>query len=340
MPAQIFTDDEFITAWQRANGSPKKVAALLNTSERRVYQRRVDLANKGIVLKSTPPNNRTTTKWSSDDVGRAYTRQLDLDVDTGCVIAFSDAHWWPNQERTVANEALLLLIKALKPRAVFANGDMFDGARVSRHAPLGWSDLPTVKEELEICQDRLAEIEDVLPKGCRKIWNVGNHDARFDRALCMNAAEYEGVVSRLDDKFDRWDFTWSTMINENVMVKHRYHNGIHATYNNTLKSGRSIVTGHLHRLAVTPWADYNGRRYGVDTGTLANPHGPQFDYSENNPSPHTSGFAVLNFKDRMLLPPELVEVINGKAYFRAECVFDGTDAGMQSASVQTAKKRV
>jgi hypothetical protein len=26
----------------------------------------------------------------------------------------------------------------------------------------------------------------------------------------------------------------------------------------------------------------------------------------------------------MLLPPELVEVINEKAYFRGECVFDGT----------------
>ena len=107
------------------------------------------------------------------------------------------------------------------------------------------------------------------------------------------------------------------------MIKHRYHNGIHAAYNNALKAGMSIVTGHLHRLAVTPWADYNGRRWGVDTGTLANPHGPQFDYAENNPSPHTSGFAVLTFKDGMLLPPELCEVLDEKAYFRGECIFDG-----------------
>jgi hypothetical protein len=322
MRPPAFTDDEFIRAWELGGGSPVKVAKVLAVNERYVYKRRSELANRGVVLKSVAANSRT--KWTADDVGRAYKRQIDLDIDTGCAIAFSDAHFWPNQPRTVANEALLVVTKALKPRVIFANGDIFDGARVSRHAPLGWSELPSVKEELEICQDRMAEIEEVLPKGCTKIWNVGNHDARFDRALVTNAADYEGVISRLDDKFDRWDFTWSTMVNENVMVKHRYHNGIHATYNNTLKSGRSIVTGHLHRLAVTPWADYNGRRYGVDTGTLANPHGPQMDYAENNPSPHTSGFAVLSFKDGMLLPPELVEVINEKAYFRGECVFDGT----------------
>jgi hypothetical protein len=108
-------------------------------------------------------------------------------------------------------------------------------------------------------------------------------------------------------------------VNDTVMIKHRYHNGIHATYNNALKAGRSIVTGHLHRLCVTPWGDYNGRRWGVDTGCLADPHGPQFAYAEDNPSPHCSGFAVLTFdEDGEMLPPELCEVINGCAYFRGE----------------------
>jgi hypothetical protein len=62
----------------------------------------------------------------------------------------------------------------------------------------------------------------------------------------------------------------------------------------------------------------------VDTGTLAQPHGPQFDYAENNPSPHTSGFAVLTFKDGVLLPPELVEVLDDRAYFRGQCIYDGS----------------
>ena len=72
---------------------------------------------------------------------------------------------------------------------------------------------------------------------------------------------------------------------------------------------------------VTPWADYNGRRWGVDTGTLSDPHGPQFEYGENNPTPHTSGFAVLTFRGGKLLPPELCEVHDGAAYFRGEVVY-------------------
>jgi len=110
-------------------------------------------------------------------------------------------------------------------------------------------------------------------------------------------------------------------INESTVIKHRWHNGIHAVYNNVLKAGRNIVTGHLHKLQTTPWGDYNGRRYGVDTGTLAEPSGHQFLYLEGNPVPWASGFAVLTFDENgMLLPPELVEVIGETAYFRGKAV--------------------
>jgi hypothetical protein len=126
--------------------------------------------------------------------------------------------------------------------------------------------------------------------------------------------------SDLFSYFPGWHTGWRVDINNSVVVKHRWHNGQHATYNNTLKSGRSIVTGHLHKLMVTPWTDYNGRRYGVDTGTLAEPGGDQFVYVEENPVNWCSGFAVLTFKNGMLLPPELCEVINGVAYFRGEKV--------------------
>jgi hypothetical protein len=73
-------------------------------------------------------------------------------------------------------------------------------------------------------------------------------------------------------------------------------------------------------LKVSPYSDYNGRRWGVDTGTLAEPYGDQFTYTEMNPVNWASGFAVLTFKDNMLLPPELCEVINGVAYFRGQAV--------------------
>lgn len=315
------TDDEFIAAWHRAGCSPAEVARQTDINIRGVYNRRKRLAEKGVILPSVPVNTSGDAQnVYTTDMARAYPRERKAEVHDGTVIVFSDAHFWP-QPRTVANNALLELIRELKPRRVVANGDVFDGAgKISTHPPLGWAKVPSLNEEIEACQERMHEIELVAPRGCALDWNVGNHDTRFDKKLAAIAGEYEGLVERLEDKFSAWDFAWSLRLNERVMIKHRWHNGVHATYNNTLKSGMTIVTGHLHRLAVTPWADYTGRRWGIDTGTLADPLGPQFEYLENNATPWCSGFAVLTFKDGRLLPPELCEVIDGVAYFRGEAV--------------------
>jgi hypothetical protein len=113
----------------------------------------------------------------------------------------------------------------------------------------------------------------------------------------------------------------STWVTKDLIVKHRYKGGVHATHNNTASSGKSIVTGHLHSLKVTPYADYNGNRFGVDTGTLAETDGPQFDYAEENPQNHRSGFAVLTLKDGELLWPELVHKWkSGQVEFRGQVI--------------------
>ena len=317
----VSSDEEFAEAWARSGNSPTRTAELLGIGVRAVYRRRATLAEKGLVLGTIAQRNGADahSEWRVE--GWAYQRQNDYTLRDGVMIVFSDAHFWPGQRKTVAHLALLELVKALRPKTVVANGDIFDGARVSRHGVMGWEKLPSVKEEMDICDDYLHEIRLASnPKTCDFFWNLGNHDQRFDRMLASNAAEYEGVVSRLEDRFSDWNMAWSLHINNHTVIKHRWHNGIHAGYNNALKGGRSIVTGHLHRLLVTPWADYNGRRWGVDTGTLSDPHLPQFEYAENNASPHTPGFAVLTFRDGMLLPPELCEVIGSHAYFRGEQV--------------------
>jgi hypothetical protein len=113
------------------------------------------------------------------------------------------------------------------------------------------------------------------------------------------------------------------MINNSCMIKHRWHNGQHGVFNNTLKSGVSFVSGHLHSLKVTPWTDYNGDRYGVDTGTMSAIGGDKYLYTEDSPVNWRSGFAVLTFRNGELLPPELVQVIDeddGLVFFRGEII--------------------
>jgi len=326
MPAnsKAAPDDVFIDAWERSGGSPQRVSEFLNMNVRAVYLRRAALSNKGIFLKTSSAGHGGSEYGWQTDTGRAYKRQNDFNLDNGTIVVFSDCHWWPDQDMTIANMALLEVIKDLKPAVIVNNGDAFDGASASRYPPLGWSKLPSVKGELEACDERLHEIIMAAPgRKAELFWNVGNHDARLDRTLCTVAPGFEGTILRLDERFPAWNMAWSLNVSDNTMIKHRFANGQHAAYNNTLKSGRSIVTGHLHRLLVTPWGDYNGHRWGVDTGCLADPQAPQFDYAENNPSPHTSGFAVLTFRNGELLPPELCCVIKNVAYFRGQAVVDG-----------------
>jgi hypothetical protein len=71
---------------------------------------------------------------------------------------------------------------------------------------------------------------------------------------------------------------------------------------------------------VTPFDDYNGTRFGVDTGTLAEPTGAQFEnYLELSPTNWRSGFAILTFHDGRLLWPELVHTwADGQVEFRGK----------------------
>lgn len=319
------TDAQFEAAWQASGCSPSAMAAATGLAERSIYNRRARLADNGTVLHTAPVTQTgmgtPVRRWTPLVMKPA--QRLNLNIPDGVVIVFSDAHYWPGLV-SASHRALVVLIDRLRPRLIVANGDLLDGARISRHDRNGWEQQPTLAQEMGACLERTAEIEAVARKA-ELVWNLGNHDSRFEMYLSKRAPELEGMPgATLPEHFPKWTFSVSTVLNANgdhpVMVKHRHHNGVHATYNNTMKAGISVVTGHLHRLNVTAWGDYRGRRYGIDTGTLADPTGPQFTYSEDAPSPHGEGFAVLTFREGRMLPPELVEVVDGVAIFRGEAV--------------------
>ena len=143
-------------------------------------------------------------------------------------------------------------------------------------------------------------------------------NCRFECKLAASAPEFNGVSGfSLHDRFPLWTPCWSTWINDTVVVKHTFRAGIHGGYNSTLHSGKTTVTGHTHQLDVRALADYNGTRWGIQTGCLADPYGPQFDYTQDNPRSHNSGFAVLTFINGRLAWPEVVRVVeNGLVEFR------------------------
>lgn len=259
-----------------------------------------------------------------DTTGWTFPMGDEEECFSGSVVISSDHHYWPGLV-PLAHQALLKVIKLVKPRIKILNGDVFDGASISRHPPHGWAERPTPVQELEVCQERVGEIEQVLPKGCERVWTIGNHDERFEKTLAVKAPEFAGLHGlRLEDHFSGWRMMRRLWINRDgpdpVMVFHNYANGVHAGYNNAMKSGVTTVTGHTHALECKPFNDLRGRRYGVQTGTISDLDTPQFEYQGGRPSQACSGFAVLTFREGRLLQPELCQVVDGKAYFRGDVV--------------------
>jgi UDP-2,3-diacylglucosamine pyrophosphatase LpxH len=296
---RLCTDEEFRVLFTRYGA--RETAERLNCSERAVYKRRNTLAR---TMPMPAPGQLS---------GQEYPDFNTIEVKNGPVLVGSDFHLWPGHE-SVALRGFKKVCADVRPVAVVLNGDVLDFPQVSRHQPMGWEGAPEPAQEIECAQDHLNDIIKLMPRGAHKIWTLGNHDARFEGRLASVAREYKNIKGiHLSDHFPLWQKGWEVQVNRDVVIKHRWHNGIHATYNNTLKAGKTVVTGHLHSQQVRPYTDLNGTRYGIDTGCVASPWHKAFNYAENNPRNWISGFAVLSFKDGRLLQPELASVWDEKS---------------------------
>ena len=317
MTRYYLTDDQFIESWLKI-GSPQKFAENHSMDVRSVYNRRRSIESRlKIKLPTLEDSRASPLKKLEQVIGNA---RRGIEMEKGRVVVFSDAHFWPD-DYTTAYKALLMIIKEFRPKVVIANGDIFDGSQNSRHPRIGWTHSPTVKEELEACQDFMGNIQNASI-GAQLIWTMGNHDARFETFLAAQAPQYEGVSGfTLKDHFPHWQPCWSYWINEDTCVKHRWKGGWSAGRSNSLNAGVNIVTGHTHQLTVHPLSDYNGTRYGIQTGTLADPNAEQFiHYTEDGPKDWRSGFALLSFERGRLMLPELVQVCGEDEFEFRGCI--------------------
>lgn len=324
MTAPKVSDAEFINLWKQY-GSPTAVGQILGSTPRVVHERKKRIEKRcGIRLATYDPLNRKA--YDQTMLVAADRVEVQLSLRDGVVLVISDQHFWPGHTPTM-HKAFCYLAKKLKPFALIWNGDAFDGSSISRFPSIGWEKKPTVKEELEAVQDRSAEVLKAAPMS-KRIWNAGNHDLRFESRIASVASEYRDVQGiHLKDHFPDWTPAWFTTINagteSHTEIRHRENGGIHASYNNTLKSGVSIVTGHDHRADVVAYDDRRGRRYGVRAGMGAEScRDPQFvNYLEGRKTNWQSACAVLTYKDGMLLQPELaLQVDEGVFQFRGELI--------------------
>ncbi len=327
------TDEEFIAAWRQSGCSPTRAAKILGCYTQAVLARRARMAKRGILLPtvSTSPNSRGANGFGEHDwqvKAAPYESRASETLRDGCMVVFSDAHFWPGI-RSVAFEALLVVLKELQPKLLISNGDAFDGASISRHDPLGWQKLPTVVEELDATKNFLDEIARAAPKAKRR-FIVGNHDSRFDRRLATETADFQDVQGfRLSDHLKGWPMSYAVLVNENTdpsFIVHNIKGGPYAPRNNVFAAGCTVFTGHLHSQKIMPVSTLLEDWEGVDCGTLADRNGPQFSYISSRPTDWREGFAVERYDENgYRFPVELCRVQHVKgearAVFRGETVY-------------------
>ena len=304
--APLIGSESFAGMWKKHNGDTTAISKETGVSVRNIFlARRRAERDLQITLVAQKPGVQALIHH--------HKARVSLQIENEIIPFAGDVHKWPGEYTTV-QRAYISIVKYLKPRYVILCGDVFDGARVSRHGRIGFMESrPTVADELKAVGDFLTEVENAAPKGAMLIWCLGNHDARYETYLAANAPEMENVEGmHLKDKFPKWRPCWSVHINEgtpdHTVVKHRWHSGVHATYNNVLKGGVHIVTGHRHVGDMRKYANFSGLKYGIDAGFMADVDDQQFvHYTEDNSKDWTSCFPILTYRGGRMMRPEYAQ---------------------------------
>ena len=290
-----------------SNHNYHEAARILKVSPQNLYNRLKRFQER--FPNGLPEGEATANQWT-------YPRIKKINAPSSRWIIGSDLHVWSG-EPPVIFKAFIAVAKKLKVDGIILNGDIIDGARISRHGIPLRSKSPKISHEIETAKKWLK----LLPYTKYKCWTMGNHDIRLDNYIAQNASELDDYIVSLQEHFRDWEMAYAFELNENTEVRHRFRSGIHAAWNNALHGGINMLTGHTHQLAVTAQRDRRGSRYGIETGMLTDPDGPQFEYTEGAPNRAQQGFVVISFDDTgALMPPETCEMVRGRPIFRGDPV--------------------
>lgn len=298
--------------------------AVRQAREARVAERRARSAK----LNAEAAKRNAAHEANQNPQRERFKARFIMPIQDGCVFVVSDQHYFG--EASVSHRASIKLAKKLRPYAIISNGDAIDGASISRWPVGSFTELsgrPSVADELRGAAKRLAEYE-ALDFLDWRIWNMGNHDARFETRLAEKVPEYAGVDGfTLKEHFDGWLPAWRTDMHrkdgtKEVVIQHRFKGGMHAGQNNVLWSGTSYVTGHDHMLKTYAITNVHGTHWGTHAGTMAPIDSKLFlHYTEDRPVNWQEGFAILWFRGGRFIGPELVHALpDGRVPFRGELV--------------------
>jgi len=324
------SDAEFISVWNLLN-SCTEVAKHFNMLERNCYAKRRKIEQKYNILLGIKNTHNSNGDSIPEEIAKMVTSSRvevnTLSLKNGVIVIGSDCHYHP-KHIPVAHKAMCNVIADLGPKvsAIILNGDLLDGGTISRYPMQRSADMqkPSLFQEIEAVQERLTDFENLKKySGAKLMRTIGNHDLRVSAKL-MGAVGglYEGVVRTLKDYLPLWAESFRIDVNDDTVIIHDWHGGIHADWNNVLKSGGfNVITGHTHQMSCKAHRGFgNKTHYGVSLGFMADEYQSEFDYRLGKPGLNwQSGFAVLTWVDGIMLHPEFCAVRDdNQAYFRGK----------------------
>lgn len=202
-----------------------------------------------------------------------------------------------------AYSLMMSILQSLPISQIILGGDFADCYNINLHGK-NLNIEETLEEEVEDVISSLAEFNIIFPKA-KKIFIVGNHEARLERYITNNCPELFGVttIEKLfflqQYKFTMIPYTPSqSYYVENIAVRHEpIGNGINCAQATISKSGESIIFGHTHRIQRTFSTTLGGKQIqAISGGWLGNKNHPAFSYVKNHHN-WQMGF-VLVYEDR------------------------------------------
>lgn len=169
----------------------------------------------------------------------------------GKTAVLSDIHFGVHDRQALI--AAVQYSKSEQVENIILNGDIIDGARISRHPKT--AEMPKFLDELEICKPFLKGLRTDFPNA-RIVFKVGNHEDRLQAYLMQHADQLEGLVDwnrllGLDALGIEFADTTQFMKVSKTYVLHGHEvkvgGGVNPARALLLKSFDNAVMGHVHR---------------------------------------------------------------------------------------------
>jgi len=215
--------------------------------------------------------------------------------------------------------ALTTAIKSLKERRVntiYLNGDTCDFYSISRF--IKDKKLRNLANELEKTREFLSVLRDIF-SDCRIYFKVGNHDLRWDHYIGSHAGEFEGMEEFSLAYMLRLPKLGISVIDSSTRTKAGHLNILHGheIFGNGgvnparalfLKTGSSVIQGHVHRTAEHSEPDLDGKlRSCWSVGCLSDLR-PKY----NPNSKYNHGFAHIETDGSGYFHVDNKKIFNGK----------------------------